>query len=128
MTEKRFWYDFEDCTGAKIVDFKEDKEYPLEIIGDFRKIEKLLNEQHEQIEDLKDTNVRCCNEYSYFHKRMMELEKENEQLKQQKKGQELEIVRLHKLADAMSGVLRELGIYDVYNKEQINNVKKRLDK
>lgn len=125
---KRFWYDFEDCTSTKIVDFKEDKEYPLETIGDFKKIEKLLNEQHEQIEDLKDTNVRCCNEYSYFHKRMMELEKENEQLKQQKKGQELEIVRLHKLADAMSGVLRELGIYDVYNKEQINNVKKRLDK
>ena len=56
------------------------------------------------------------------------LQKENEQLKQQKKGQELEIVRLHKLADAMSGFLRELGIYDVYNKEQINNVKKRLDK
>ena len=56
------------------------------------------------------------------------LSEENEQLKQQKKGQELEIVRLHKLADAMSGVLRELGIYDVYNKEQINNVKKRLDK
>lgn len=82
---KRFWYDFEDCTGAKIVDFKEDKEYPLETIGDFKKIEKLLNEQHEQIEDLKDTNVRCCNEYSYFHKRMMELEKENEQLKQQVK-------------------------------------------
>ena len=41
----------------------------------------MLNEQHEQIEDLKDANVRCCNEYSYFHKRMMELEKENEQLK-----------------------------------------------
>ena len=56
------------------------------------------------------------------------LNEENEQLKQQKKGQELEIVRLHHLADAMSGVLRELGIYDVYNKEQINNVKKRLDK
>lgn len=42
----------------------------------------LLNEQHEQIEDLKDANVRCCNEYSYFHKRMMQVEKENEQLKQ----------------------------------------------
>ena len=42
----------------------------------------LLNEQHEQIEDLKDANVRCCNEYSYFHERMMQVEKENEQLKQ----------------------------------------------
>ena len=43
----------------------------------------LLNEQHEQIEDLKDVNIRCCNEYSYFHKRMMQVEKENEQLKQE---------------------------------------------
>ncbi len=43
----------------------------------------LLNEQHEQIEDLKDANVRCCNEYSYFHKRMMQVEKENEQLKKE---------------------------------------------
>lgn len=42
----------------------------------------LLNEQHEQIEDLKDANERCCNEYSYFHERMMQVEKENEQLKQ----------------------------------------------
>lgn len=81
MTEKRFWYDFEDCNGQKIVDFKEDKEYPLETIGDFRKIEDMLNEQYEQIEDLTDTNVRCCNEYSYFHKRMMELEKENQHIK-----------------------------------------------
>lgn len=51
---------------------------------------------------------------------------ENEKLKKSKKGQELEIVRLHHLTDAMSGVLRELGIYDVYNKEQINKVKKEL--
>ena len=42
----------------------------------------LLNKQHEQIEDLKDANVRCCNEYNYFHKRTIQLEKENEQLKQ----------------------------------------------
>ena len=49
---------------------------------DYDRIVDLLNEQHEQIEDLKDANVRCCNEYSYFHKRMMQVEKENEQLKQ----------------------------------------------
>ena len=53
MTEERFWYDFEDCTGTKIVDFKEYKEYPLKTIGDFKKIEKLLNEQHETIQQLK---------------------------------------------------------------------------
>ena len=73
MTE-RFWYDFEDCTGAKIVDFKENKEYPLETIGDFRKIEKLLNEQHEQIERLK-RNFKALEEVK------CELAEENEQLK-----------------------------------------------
>ena len=50
---------------------------------DYDRIVDLLNKQHEQIEDLKDVNVRCCNEYNYFHKRMIQLEKENEQLKQQ---------------------------------------------
>ena len=49
---------------------------------DYDRIVDLLNEQHEQIEDLKDINIRCCNEYNYFHKRMIQLEKENEQLKQ----------------------------------------------
>lgn len=79
MTEKRFWYDFEDCTGAKIVDFKENKEYPLETIGDFRKIEKLLNEQHEQIQILKATNGEM-EDY------LTRLEEENEQLKQYKQA------------------------------------------
>lgn len=51
----------------------------------------------------------------------------NEKLKKYNKGQELEIRRLHNLADAMSGVLRELCIYDVYNDEQIENVKRRLN-
>lgn len=55
-----------------------------------------------------------------------ELSEENEKLKKYDKGQELEIVRLHNLADAMSAVLRELGIYDVYNDEQIENVKRRI--
>ena len=62
-----------------------------------------------------------------FLKWLNNLSNENEKLKQSKKGQELEIVRLHHLADAMSGVLRELGIYDVYNKEQIDKVKKRVE-
>ena len=54
-------------------------------IMDIERVVDLLNEQHEQIEDLKDANVRCCNEYSYFHKRMMQVEKENEQLKKELK-------------------------------------------
>ena len=53
MTEKRFWYDFEDCKGAKIIDFKKDTEYALETIGDFRKIEDLLNELNDENECLK---------------------------------------------------------------------------
>ena len=59
-------------------------------------------------------------------KKNQQLKQENEQLKKYNKGQELEITRLHNLADAMSAVLRELGIYDVYNDEQIENVKRRI--
>ena len=53
MTEKRFWYDFEDVTGHKIVDFKNDKEYPLETIGDFREVVDLMNDLNCEIELLK---------------------------------------------------------------------------
>lgn len=56
------------------------------------------------------------------------LKKENKKIKEYNKSQELEIVRLHRLADAMSGVLRELGVYDVYDEKQINSVKKKLNK
>ena len=96
MTEKRFWYDFEDCTGAKIVDFKEDKEYPLKTIGDFRAIEELLNMLHEEnqqsrcrIQYLETKINRERNATSKQHlkwsdeaeEQITELEKENEQLK-----------------------------------------------
>ena len=59
-------------------------------------------------------------------KLLNKLSEENEKLKKYNKGQELEIIRLHNLADTMSAVLRELGIYDVYNDEQIENVKRRI--
>lgn len=81
MTEKRFERIYEDVDvfcrdhNAKEVSQFIERE-------DYDGIVDLLNEQHEQIEDLKDANVRCCNKYSYFHKRMMQVEKENEQLKQ----------------------------------------------
>lgn len=55
-----------------------------------------------------------------------EQEERIEKLQRYNKSQELEIVRLHKLADAMSGVLKELGVYDVYDEEQINSVKEKL--
>ena len=81
MTEKRFERIYADVDvfcrdhNAKEVSQLIERE-------DYDRIVDLLNEQHEQIEDLKDANVRCCNEYSYFHKRMIQVEKENEQLKQ----------------------------------------------
>ena len=82
MTEKRFERIYADVDvfcrdhNAKGVSQLIERE-------DYDRIVDLLNEQHEQIENLKDANVRCCNEYSYFHKRMMQVEKENEKLKQQ---------------------------------------------
>ena len=85
MTEKRFTLDFDDPRAVWIDDNSNDKSYT--VINDtlkkknIQEIVALLNEQHETIEDLKDVNVRCCNEYNHFHKRMMELEKENEELK-----------------------------------------------
>jgi len=71
-------------------------------------------------------NKRTIREISDMCKKMNELYKENERLKRINKGQELEIVRLHKLADAMSGVLRELGIYDVYDDETIEKIKNKV--
>jgi len=84
-------------------------------------IDKLdsIYEQKELL-SLQEMNIKRLKE------RVNELEKENEKLKGYNKSQELEIVRLHKLADAMSGVLKELGVYDVYDEEQINSVKEKL--
>jgi len=87
MTEERFWYDFEDPTGHKIVDFKNDKEYPLETIGDFREVVDLMNGLtaknkvlHKEIERLKTQNEDIL----YNNAKNMELlEKENEQLKKE---------------------------------------------
>ena len=81
MTEKRFERIYEDV-DVFCRDHNAKEASQLIEREDYDRIVDLLNEQHEQIEDLKDANVRCCNEYSYFHKRMMQVEKENEQLKQ----------------------------------------------
>lgn len=82
----------------------------------------------EKVYDCNTFNGETTESYGTFEccDMLNQLNDENEQLKKSKKGQELEIVRLHHLTDAMSGVLRELGICDVYNKEQINKVKKEL--
>ena len=110
MTEKRFTKQ-EVCDGINRYQIN-DSNVIIEILDDgipmhYSTIVNRLNEQHKTI---------------------TRLEKENEQLKKSKKGQELEIARLHHLADAMSCALRELGIYDVYNKKQIDKVKKELQR
>ena len=81
MTEKRFERIYADV-DVFCRDHNAKEVSQLIERNDYDRIVDLLNEQHEQIEDLKDANVRCCNEYSYFHKRMMQVEKENEKLKQ----------------------------------------------
>ena len=84
MTEKRFWYDFEDCTGAKIVDFKEDKEYSLETIGDFQTIEELLNMLHEENEQLKQQLNDCERKKQNIKDLLLNSEPIHEQKKIQK--------------------------------------------
>lgn len=54
MSVKRFWYDFEDCNGHKMVDFEQDKEYSLETVGDFWEIENLLNKLHDENQEYKN--------------------------------------------------------------------------
>ena len=97
MIEKRFWYDFEDCNGPKIVDFKKDKEYPLETIGDLNN----LSDENDQLKQSKkelqfQLNI-CADHRNEFHRgarenanRVGKLEKENEQLK--KENNELKMV------------------------------------
>lgn len=76
------------------------------------------------IDNENDENV--IRNYQYISSLLNELHNEKERLKRINKGQELEIVRLHKLADAMSSVLRELGIYDVYDDGMIEEIKNKV--
>lgn len=97
----------------------------ISVVGE-NLIFKLLSLFAEENQELRTKNNTYIQDVKEYREENTHLKLENEKLKKSKKGQELEIVRLHHLADAMSGVLRELGIYDVYNKEQINKVKKEL--
>ena len=96
MTEKRYLsvdYDEEyyifDSTKISEEEVLEKAEYSYDVFGESLSPQEhldLLNENDglkQELNDCKDANVRCCNEYSYFHKQMMKLEKENDELKQQ---------------------------------------------
>lgn len=80
--------------------------------------------------DVFDNNEFVCCTLSVWVEQLVdllnELNDKNKRLKQINKGQELEIKRLHNLADRMSGVLRELGIYDVYDNETIEEIKNKV--
>lgn len=108
MTEKRFtWeYSHHDSTG-EIIDWIRNECLMTDYLQKYE-----LEEWCQELNKIVDENNQ--------------LRKENGQLKKYNKSQELEIIRLHNLADAMSAVLRELGIYDVYNDEQIENVKRMI--
>ena len=55
------------------------------------------------------------------------LSEENQLKDEYIKGYQLEVKRLHHLADAMSGVLREFGIFDVFDKEAIAEALKKFN-
>ena len=136
MTEKEWKIideEFISYTGgtAQLISNGECKVHLWETPKDAQLFCDKLNEQHEQIEDLKDANVRCCNEYSYFHKRMMELEEENEQLKsicQDHRDHAIDFkadcIRLEKENEQLKQQLKELQEFkDNYDKnmELIHN-------
>lgn len=148
MTEKRFnlragyYHNYtgicsdtdENLTTNNVVDLLNEQGKTI------KELEKDLNDALNRIEErsidvqlLKEENGNLKKENelkgdfrNFINEDIVRIKKENEKLKKYNKGQELEIVRLHTLADAMSAVLRELGIYDVYNDEQIENVKRRI--
>ena len=77
MVEKRYLYNSDD-DGGKIIDFKENNVYFLKSVGDFWKIEDLLNVQYDKIIKLEEDN----NE-------IIRLRKENQLLREQLSQREL---------------------------------------
>lgn len=53
---------------------------------DYDKIVERFNALHEEIEQLKDVNTQCCNDYSAMRRDVLQYKKENKQLKQRIKS------------------------------------------
>lgn len=129
MTEKEFLITKDDLDNIICIDETQLKEDIRNLIWILKTVKidiRLLINEFESLERLVEYSEFEKFDGDMILKKQCELEKENEKLKGYNKSQELEIVRLHKLADAMSGVLKELGVYDVYDEEQINSVKEKL--
>jgi len=80
MTAKRFKFN-----GRNNCIEYDNKSILLDSYGE--DIEELLNELHEENEQLKDVNAQCCNDYSAMRRDVLRYKEENEQLKQQFKEQ-----------------------------------------
>ena len=55
-----------------------------------------------------------------------DLSDECEKLENINRGYELENIRLHHLANRMSGALRRIGVYDCYDDDQVESVRNKL--
>ena len=118
----------------EVYDWKASAEDYLQLGKVLQKENKELKEENEQLkQSYKEFEDECQSTFNAMsrkqndlYRKNFKLKEENERLKRINKGQELEIVRLHKLADRMSGVLRELGIYDVYDDETIEEIKNKV--
>ena len=98
----------------------------------------VLNENDglkQELNNCKDANVRCCNEYSYFHKQMMKLEKENEQLKKENERMTdklnelaLEFLNYNMVTMGKATEMSEMCYYDFlkYRKEHENPMELQL--
>ena len=103
------------------------KEEVIDLLNELNDENEQLKQSYKEFEDeCQSTFNAMSRKQNDLYRKNFKLKEENERLKRINKGQELEIVRLHKLADRMSGVLRELGIYDVYDDETIEEIKNKV--
>jgi FtsZ-binding cell division protein ZapB len=55
--------------------------FVVDSIANVESFVERLNELHEEVENLKDVNTQCCNDYSAMRRDVLRYKEENEQLK-----------------------------------------------
>ena len=65
MTEKRYYYDYEDCDGHMFVDTKTGRRYPLKTVEDYLKIKDLLNDLINENKQLKQQLENIENRFEF---------------------------------------------------------------